>query len=288
MSALSLDGYFWRRMARFGARGPEWFARFAPPLIGVAICAMAPTHRQAIVRNVRRMRGRRGAIGEGWDVARPLGTCASCLTEGLGGAGAKGGAPEALIWGELHVDDALADRRGVLFATAHTAGWEAVGPVLWRDRHLRVLVAEARERDEAARAIQDEARREQGLAVTHVGDDPLSGLPLLTHLRSGGVGALQIDRVPPGTRARQVSMFAGQGKRPDGPLRLASITGAPILLIFTARTGHRRYEVVVHAPLRLGRRASEAELDATAQAIADRLEQFVHAHPTQWFHFREQ
>jgi lauroyl/myristoyl acyltransferase len=288
MSALSLDGYFWRRMARFGARGPEWFARFAPPLIGVAVCAMAPTHRQTILRNLRRVRGRRGAIRDAYDVARTFATYASCLTEGLGGAGAKGRAPEALIWGELHVDDALADRRGVLFATAHTAGWEAVGPVLWRDRHLRVLVAEARERDEAARAIQDQARREQGLVVTHVGDDPLSGLPLLTHLRKGGVVALQIDRVPPGTRARQVNMFGGQGRVPEGPLRLASITGAPILPIFTARTGHRRYEVVVHAPLRLGRRASEAELDAAAQAIADGLQQFVLAHLTQWFHFREQ
>src|SRR5260370_5947685 len=132
MSALSLDGYFWRRMARFGARGPEWFARFAPPLIGVAICAMAPTHRQAIVRNLRRMRGRRGAIRDACDVARTFATYASCLTEGLGGAGAKRRAPEALILGELHVDDALADRRGVLFATTHTAGWEAVGPGLLR------------------------------------------------------------------------------------------------------------------------------------------------------------
>jgi KDO2-lipid IV(A) lauroyltransferase len=288
MDALSLDGYFWRRMARFGARGPEWFARFAPPLIGVAICAMAPAHRRAIARNLRRMRGRRGAIRDACDVARTFATYASCLTEVLGGADARGRAPEALIWGELHVDDALADGRGVLFATAHTAGWEAFGPLLWRDRRLRVLVAEARERNEAARTIQDEARREQGLVVTHVGDDPLSGLPLLKHLRKGGVVALQIDRVPAGARARRVSMFGGPGRVPEGPLRLASITGAPILPVFTARTGHRRYEVVVHSPLRVARRPSEAELDAAAQAIADGLQQFVLAHPTQWFHFREQ
>jgi KDO2-lipid IV(A) lauroyltransferase len=38
----------------------------------------------------------------------------------------------------------------------------------------------------------------------------------------------------------------------------------------------------------VARRPSEAELDAAAQAIADGLQQFVLAHPTQWFHFREQ
>jgi KDO2-lipid IV(A) lauroyltransferase len=83
-------------------------------------------------------------------------------------------------------------------------------------------------------------------------------------------------------------MFGASARVPEGPLRLASITGAPILPIFTARTGHRRYEVFAHAPVRLGRRASNGELDAAAQAIANGLQQFVLAHPTQWFHFREQ
>ena len=285
MAAPPLDGYFWRNLARFGARGPEWFARFAPPLVGVAVCALAPTHRRAIVRNLQRVRGQRGSIRDACDAARTFATYASCLTEVLGGAGR---ASEALVWGELHVDDALADGRGVVFATAHTAGWEAVGPILLRDRGLQILVAAARERDPAARVIQDEARRAQGLLLTYVGDDPLSGLPLLRHLRRGGVVALQIDRVPVGARGRRVRMFGADAQLPEGPLRLASITGAPILPIFTARTGHRRYEVVAHAPVRLGRHASNAELDAAAQVIADGLHQFLLAHPTQWFHFREQ
>lgn len=288
MNALPLDGYFWRKLARFGARGPQWFARFAPPFVGVAMCAVAPTHRRTIARNLQRVRGRRGPVRDAFDVARTFATYASCLTEVLAGAGAETRKPEALVWGELHVDDALADGRGAVFATAHTAGWEAVGPILWRDRGLRVLVAAARERDPAARAIQDQARREQGLLFTFVGDDPLSGLPLFRHLRQRGVVAIQIDRVPAGARGRRVSMFGGHARVPEGPLRLASITGAPILPIFTSRTGHRRYEVVVRAPVRVGRRASNSELDAAAQAIADGLQQFVLAHPTQWFHFREE
>ncbi len=274
-------------MARFGARGPEWFARFSPPMIGVAISAVTPKHRAVIRRNLLRVRGRRGLVRDTVDVARTFATYASCLAEVLGGEAAGGRAPDATVTGEAHVADALGDGRGVLFATAHTAGWEAVGPVLKRRRGLRVLIAEAAERDSAARAIQDEARRSQGLLVAHVGDDPFAGLPLMRHLRDGGVVAIQIDRVPESQRARAVTLFGEPGRVPEGPLRLAALTGAPILPVFTARVGYRRYRVVAHAPIRLSRSAGEPEFARAAQQIADALADFVRAHPTQWFHFGE-
>ena len=279
---LSLDGSFWRRAARWGARGPEWFVRIAPPIVGVIVCALATEHRQAIAHNLRRIRGSRGPLRDAADVARTFATYASCLTEVLGGVSRS----EALIKGELHVDDALTEGRGLLFVTAHTAGWEVVGPLLARDRQLDITIVEAAESDAGASAIQDDARRALGMRVAHVGDDPLSALPLIKHLRDGGVVALQVDRAPRGIRTRAVTLFGEPGTIPEGPLRLAILTGAPIVPVFVARTGHRRYEVVASAPVRLKRNASEGELDAAAQELVARLEAFVRAHPTQWFHFR--
>ncbi len=285
---LSLDGSFWRRWARWGARGPEWFVRFAPPIVGLAVCAVAPEERQAIARNLRRVRGRRGAVREAVDVARTFATYASCLTEVLGAGSGSGRVPKAVVFGDLHVEDALAVGRGILLVTAHTAGWEVVGPLLARDERLDVMIVEATERDAAANAIQDDARRAHGLQVAHVGDYPLSALVLAKHLRGGGVVALQVDRAPRGARARRAMLFGDAGWVPEGPLRLASLTGAPIVPVFVARTGHRRYEVVASAAIRLDRSASDADLDAAAQELAGRLEAFVRARPTQWFHFRSE
>jgi KDO2-lipid IV(A) lauroyltransferase len=124
------------------------------------------------------------------------------------------------------------------------------------------------------------------LLVVHVGDDPLAVLPLVRHLRSGGVVALQVDRVPPRLRTRSVTLFGAASAIPEGPLRLAMLTGAPIVPIFAARTGHRRYEVVAHPPIRVARSAGESELDSAAQSVADAMQSFVRARPTQWFHFR--
>jgi KDO2-lipid IV(A) lauroyltransferase len=283
----ALDAAFWRHLARAGAsRGPEWFVRVAPPVVGLVAWALAGEQRRAILANLRRVRPG-GAVRDHLDSARTFVSYASCLTEVLGAGGSRARpAVRAVVRGELHLTDAIAMGRGVVFATAHTAGWETVGPLLSRDHGLPVMIAEAAERDAGARTIQDEARRALGLRVAHVGDDPLSALPLVRHLREGGVVALQIDRAPQGVRCRRVTLFGEVVPMPEGPLRLAAVTGAPVVPVFAARVGHRRYEVVAFAPVMVERHAGEAALDEAAQRLADAVSAFASAHPTDWFHFR--
>jgi lauroyl/myristoyl acyltransferase len=286
--ALSLEGSFWRNVARWGsARGPEWFVRVSPPVVGLVACGIAADRRRHVLQNLRRVRGRAGAVRDALDVARTFVTYASCLAEILGASSPRRRLPEAVVWGEPHVQDALADGRGVVLVTAHTAGWEAIGSLLCRDHALRVMIVEQAEPNPVARAIQDEARQAHGLLVAHVGGDPLSALSLASHLRGGGVVALQIDRAPRWLRARRVTMFGGAALVPEGPLRLAMLTGAPLVPVFASRTGHRRYDIVAYPPVRVRRSATTGELDATAQNLADALESFVRLRPTQWFHFRD-
>jgi phosphatidylinositol dimannoside acyltransferase len=284
-SALALDGELLRRLARWGSRRPEWFVRAAPPVVGLVAYALAAERRRFVTDNLARVRGRRGAVRDAVDAARVFMGYASCLAEVLGAGTARGRAPRAVVHGELHLVDALADGRGVLLATAHMAGWEAVGPLLSRDHGLEVLIAERAESDPRASAIQDRARRDLGLRVAHVGDDPFSALPLARHLRGGGVVAVQIDRAPAAMRSRGVTMFDLAARIPEGPLQLAAVTGAPILPVFAARTAHRSYRVELCAPVRVARRAAGADLDAAAQVLAVALERFVRERPTQWFHF---
>ncbi|MBV9946893.1 MAG: lysophospholipid acyltransferase family protein [Myxococcales bacterium] len=283
---LALEGSFWRRLARWGAQGPEWFVRASPAVVGVVAGAVAGDARRHVRRNLRRVRGERGPVQDAVDVARTFASYASCLAEILGAGSARGRLPHAVIWGEPHLQDAQDEGRGVILATAHTAGWETVGPLLSRDHALPVMIAEGAERDQRARALQDDARKAHGLLVAHVGDDPLSALVLSRHLRAGGAVAIQIDRAPSQLRARAVRLFGEPARMPEGPLRLSMWTRAPVVPVFVARTGYRRYEVFVEAPIRLARAATDADLDAAAQSLADAMQHFVRAHPTQWFHFK--
>ena len=284
---LALDGMFWRRLAQLGAcHAPASFVRWAPPVFGVAIAIAAPRARRRIARELERARGPVGAGRCAIDVACTFANFASCLTEVLSTGSKNAQIPRVSVHGKHRVEAILAAGRGVIFATAHTAGWESMGPLLAREHDLRVMMVMQRERDAAARALNDSRRRAQGgLDIIHVGGDPLASLPLLRQLRDGGVVAMQVDRVPAGMSARAVMLFGRPGAIPEGPLRLAQLTGAPIVPVFSARIGHGRYAVYIREPVIVLRHADDSEIGTAAQEIADALGEFVSAHPTQWFPF---
>ena len=124
-----------------------------------------------------------------------------------------------------------------------------------------------------------------GTRVVHVGDDPLAALPLLAHLRRGGVVALQLDRVLPGARTLAVRLFGEAAELPAGPFLLAAASGAPVLPVFARRLGLLRYAVRVCPPVSVERGASPAVMGEAAGAAAAELEGFVRAYPTHWFPF---
>jgi len=283
---FAADGLFWRRLAHTGAsRGPEWLRRYSPPLFGLAFAAAMPSARKTIAANLHRIRGEGSAVRDAIDIARTFTSYASCLAEAL--AGEAGPPAGAVIHGERQVLAALDEGRGAIFATAHTGGWDIAGPLLTRDHGHPIVLVMERERDAAARQIQDGARSQHGVRIVHVGGDELEALPLLRQLRSGGIVALQIDRVPSQARSVDVTMFGRPAAIPEGPLRLAQLSGAPILPIFAARTSYRRYVIRAFEPIRLARRAPREEVAKAAQRLADGMSAFLVAHPTQWFHFHE-
>ena len=284
--ALRPDSVLWRRAIDAGVRfGPDPLVRYSPPAFGLAFGAALPRAREIVRANLRRILGERPPLVELRDVAAVFATFARCLTEGLLLGSGRGYALTSRAPGMEHYLACAAEGRGVIIATAHTAGWEVAGPMLSEVHPAEVVIVMRREPDARARAIQDEARLRAGVKVVHIGDSPFDALPLLRFVKGGAVVAMQIDRVHPGMRTREVTFLGERSKVPEGPLTLAALSGAPILPMFTRRLGFMEYEVTVSPPIRLPRRPSDEELDRAAQTMCDAMEAFVKAHPTQWFHF---
>jgi KDO2-lipid IV(A) lauroyltransferase len=280
------DSHFWRRAMNAGvAHGPRAFVRYSPPAFGVAFAALLPRYRRAVLRNLRLALGTRSAAAEALDVARVFATYASCLTEAFLVGGDGGERIKGVCVHDERFGAALAAGKGVILATAHTGGWQVAGPVLHSGHDAELLIVMRRERDAKAQALQDGARERSGTRVIHIGDDPLDALPLLAHLRKGAVVAVQMDRLPRGMRGRKVELFGSPFEVPEGPLRLASVSGAPIVPVFTRRLGYMEYEVEIGAPIHLPRRPAEADLDGAARKVMSEMEIFVRNNPTQWFHF---
>ena len=169
--------------------------------------------------------------------------------------------------------------------TAHTGGWETAGPLLKKEFDRDVMIVMQREPDERSREIHDRARERSGIKVVHVGTEPLEVLPLLSHVRRGGVLGVQIDRAPDTMRSFRVPLFGVESRVPSGPFLLARAAGAAILPVFTRRLGYFRYEIELCARLEIPKAAPDDALVRAAAQAASEMESFIRRHPTHWFDF---
>lgn len=278
------DSAHWREAVRVGvAHLPEIWLRNAPPFFGLVLGLSLHQRRAAVLRSLRLARGERGPARELYDAMRVFGGFASCLTEAFY---ERPDRPyRARFVGDHHYRAAHARGRGVIVVTAHTGGWQAGASILREAHGHEVLVVMQRERDRRAEEVQDAMRGRAGTRVVRIGESPLDALPVLGHLRRGGVVAMQIDRLPPGMRGRQVRLFDEPYEIPEGPLSLAMVSGAPVVPCFTRRLGFMEYEMNSHAPVWLARRASPDEVQAAAQRIADDMGAYLSAHALEWYNF---
>lgn len=283
---LQFDSAFWREVMLAGIKhGPEAFVKYSPPLFGIAFGLALPLTRRRVQANLEHILGPRPAAQEALEVAAVFSNYAHCLTEAMLAGADRGYVVNPRTFRSDYYYDCIADGRGVIIATAHTGGWDVAGSMLQRGRNRDVYVVMARERDSNARKIQDQMRMNTGVHLVHIGESPFDALPLLRHLKDNSLVAMQVDRAPANMRARTVKLLDKPWRVPEGPLRLAATSGAPLLPVFTRRVDFLQYESFVHPPIRLSRRASSSELDDAAQKLMDYFGEFLRKNPTQWFDF---
>lgn len=278
------EGALLRRLAHWGAlSGPRRFLQLSPKPIGVLFGMALPSVRGRVVRNLRRVHGPRAALREQLEAVQTVANYAACFAEAIGSQ-REDSTPSAVVHGQQHLHAALA-QGGVVLVTAHVGPWDLAAQLLAGSLGADVVIVMEREANEAARRVQDRYRGERGLKVLHVGQHPTDALPLVAHLKRGGVAALQLDRVPPSGRVVETSLFGAPFGVPEGPFRLASLSGAALVPVFARRLGFFEYELSISEPIRLPRRPSEAELQEGASRAVRAMEAFVRGCPTQWFHF---
>jgi KDO2-lipid IV(A) lauroyltransferase len=284
---VNVRGASLRKLAYAGARyGPRFWVKYSPAFFGVAFACALPEERAKIRASLTRLRGPRGRVVDAVDVVRTFVAYAHCLAESLGGERPEAAAAVPEVRGAEHLRAAACQGKGVILVTAHCGAWDAAARFLARDYDADVLVVMAPEEDSKARGFTDVIRERSGLRVAHVGGHPLDSLKALAHLRRGGFLAVQLDRVA-GLEATVEVRLGGEPFRvPAGPFRLAALTSAPVVPVFTRRLGYFRHRIEVAPPIAVSRTApADAACAVAAGDAAAAMERFLAANPTQWFPF---
>jgi KDO2-lipid IV(A) lauroyltransferase len=173
---------------------------------------------------------------------------------------------------------ALEEGQGAIVVTAHLGNVDMMVQ-LPLAHGIPISGAAARIRPERLFQYTRKLRQSHGLRLIP-SDGPMIGL--FRALRRGEVIALPCDRAV-GDNVRLVEFFDGMARLPDGPVRVALRTGAPLIPAFVHRLPDDSFRVEVEPPLELPD-SGEIEQDVAAgmEMVVDVMERHITRHPEQW------
>lgn len=196
--------------------------------------------------------------------------------------------------GHEHYEAARAGGRGLIVVTAHMGSFE-VGLAQLTTQPGRVHVIFRRDAQGGFERQRSSLRKRLDVREAPVDDGWTMWIRLRDALAAGDTVVFQGDRVMPGQRGRPVPFLYGHVELPTGPVKLARISGAAILPVFTVRDAAGKIRVCVEPPI-LPADDFDDEPVATAGSaaggrdplllkLAGVMEKYVRAHPEQWLMF---
>ena len=195
--------------------------------------------------------------------------------------------------GWQHLEQALEEGTGGIVLMSHMGTWEmAAGLIRQKRPHLPLLLYMGKKHRERIGTFIKDGLTQSGIRI--VTTDPEGGSPLniiegVQFLREGGLVSLTGDRSWSGKeRTVRVSVFNREAHVLEAPHVLALLSGAPILVFFSFRTGPKKYHMAVMAPYRVKadhRSQRKEAIRRSAQHYADHLERMLRQQPLEWFNF---
>ncbi len=182
------------------------------------------------------------------------------------------------VSGWEHVETAMAGGQGILMTSAHLGNIEVVIYAMLL-RGLKITIPVERVEPPALFEYITRLRMSKGLKLVPI-DGPL--LDLIRSLKKGEVIGIAGDRDITAT-GRIVDFFGYPARLPDGHLRLALKTGAPLVAGFSRRNPDHTYHAYFLPAFSLPTEGSEtARLEAGMQFIVSEMEKAIRRNPEQW------
>ena len=186
------------------------------------------------------------------------------------------------VEGREYLDRALAGGHGAVLCSAHYSNWELGATVVAHMGYPIMAVAQMHT-DPKTNDIFVKQRTTSGVQVV---DSQHAGKASLKALRRNQFTALMGDRTTGGPVV-PVTIFGRKTYLPQGPWRIALISGAAVLPIFMQRRFNYGYRLEIDAPIVVPHEGTRDERMAVmAQQWADSFAARVKADPCQWTVFR--
>jgi len=194
-----------------------------------------------------------------------------------------------------HVENALDRKTGAIVLMSHLGNWEIAAHLMKQKREQMPLILFMGQRAKAhIERIQKEDLRRRGIRILAVEKNWETSFDLLEGLRfiqAGGLVSMTGDQIwDSRQRAVSVSMLGHEVHLPETPHVLAMLSGAPLIVFLSHRTGNKRYHLKMSEPLyveKAPRQLRTETIRKSAQGYADLLEAHLRGNPFEWYHFNQ-
>jgi len=192
-----------------------------------------------------------------------------------------------------YLEEAQKKGTGGIILMSHMGNWEVAAHLLKKKSHgMRLLLYMGIKQKEQIEGIQKDALSQEGISVVGVeqeGGSPFEIIEGIRQLQRGGFVSMTGDRVwSPEQRVIPVRFLGREVLLPEVPHILALLSGSPIFIFFSFRTGKRNYRFTINKPRyvrALSRSQRGKAISRSAQEYAGRLEEALYQSPLEWYHF---
>ncbi|MGI9014415.1 MAG: lysophospholipid acyltransferase family protein [Phycisphaerales bacterium] len=275
----------WLALLYWGAERAPWAANFSMSFFIASAWLFSPRLRARTLDNAKWLLGCESTQKERSRLAKAV--IRNCYRFVLDVARARREPMEVLrsriesTHGEEHYQQARRTGRGLIVATAHLGSFE-VGAAALRDLEPNARIHIVFRRDLSGRF--DDVRRELhehlGLTEAPVDEGLNTWLQLRDALAKDDLVLIQADRVMPGDKGMRVPFIGGHILLPSGPVKLAALSGAPLLPVFALRERNGKIRLVIERPLNVEN--DRAAMHDRLVDLATVIEKHVRAQPEQW------
>ena len=175
--------------------------------------------------------------------------------------------------------------KGAIVATAHMGSFE-VGAAALMEREKRLHVLFRRDKLDLFEQIRSTLRKKIGVVEVPLDQGWTVWMRLRDALAKDEVVLIQADRVMPGQKGQAVKFFDGHILMPTGPVRLALVTGSPIIPVFSVRLPNGKIRLFIEEPILVGDVPGGICPDEAMNKLGAVLEKYVRKYPDQWLENR--
>lgn len=187
------------------------------------------------------------------------------------------------IEGLEHLEPRLAERRGVILASAHLGCFESAVATLRAVSDVPIHIAYSRDALRAFERTRARARRHLNIVEQPIEAGVATWMALRDALEQGAVVAILADRVLAAQSAIIECFLGAPARLPNGPLRLAALAQAPIVPTFVIPQQRGGMVLRCEPPIWVDRdhRVQDGPHPAQRQLVAA-MERAILAAPAHW------